>query len=177
MRPILTFLIVSLFIQVQANARIITDSIPAEPKDVESQDAIIAALYSVISGPAGQTRNWDRMRTLFLPEAKLVATAKKPDGLMGKRTMSLEDYIKVSGPFLEKDGFFETEISRKTDQYGSVVHIFSTYESRRTLNDEKPFMRGINSIQLWFDGKRWWILTVFWQGETTDNPIPKAYLN
>lgn len=177
MRPILSFLIVSLFIQVQANARVITDSIPAEPKDVESQDAIIAALYSVISGPAGQTRNWDRMRTLFLPEAKLVATGKKPDGMMGKRVMTLEDYIKIAGPSLEKDGFFENEISRKTDQYGSVVHLFSTYESRRTLNDEKPFMRGINSIQLWFDGKRWWILTVFWQGETTDNPIPKAYLN
>lgn len=97
--------------------------------------------------------------------------------MMGKRVMSLEDYIKLSGPVLEKDGFFEKEISRKTDQYGSVVHIFSTYESRRTVKDEKPFMRGINSIQLWFDGKRWWILSVFWQGETADNPIPQQYLN
>lgn len=78
---------------------------------------------------------------------------------------------------LEKDGFFEKEISRKTDQYGSVVQIFSTYESRRTIKDEKPFMRGINSIQLWFDGKRWWILTIFWQGETPDNPIPDKYLH
>lgn len=177
MRPLITILILSLFIQVPANARVMTDSIPAETKDVESPEAIIAALYSVISGPAGQVRNWDRMRTLFLPEAKLVATGKKPDGMMGKRVMSLEDYIKVSGPFLEKDGFFEKEISRKADRYGSVVHIFSTYESRRTINDEKPFMRGINSIQLWFDGKRWWILTVYWQGESADNPIPKAYLN
>ncbi|HOZ70448.1 MAG TPA: hypothetical protein PLB49_15260 [Chitinophagaceae bacterium] len=177
MRSFIIFLIISLFIQIPGNARVITDSIPAETKDVDCQDAIIAALYSVISGPAGQARNWDRMRTLFLPEAKLVATGKKSDGMMGKRVMSLEEYIKVSGPFLEKDGFFENEISRKTDQYGSVVHIFSTYESRRTLKDEKPFMRGINSIQLWFDGKRWWILTVFWQGESTDNPIPQQYLN
>jgi hypothetical protein len=177
MRPIITILLLSLFIQVPASARSITDSIPPDTKDVESQDAIIAALYSVISGPAEQSRNWDRMRTLFLPEAKLVATGKKPDGMMGKRVMSLEDYIKMAGPTLVKDGFFEKEISRKTDQYGSVVHLFSTYESRRTLKDEKPFMRGINSIQLWFDGKRWWILSVFWQGETADNPIPKAYLN
>ncbi len=177
MRPLIALLIISLFIQVQANARVTTDSIPAELKDVESQDAIIAALYSVISGPAGQIRNWDRMRTLFLQEAKLVATGKKPDGMMGKRVMALEDYIKTAGPALEKDGFFEKEISRKTDRYGSVVHIFSTYESRRTLMDEKPFMRGINSIQLWFDGKRWWILNVFWQGESADNPIPKEYLN
>lgn len=163
-------------IQVQLRAAV-TDSIPADQKDVGTVDAIIAALYNTISGPAGELRNWDRFRTLFLPEARLVATGKRPDGMMGKRIMSVEDYIKASGPFLEKDGFFENEISRKTDRYGSVVHLFSTYESRRTLKDEKPFMRGINSIQLWFDSKRWWILTVFWQGESDDNPIPQDYLN
>lgn len=177
MRYLILLFCLSVFSISSIEAAGITDSIPAAPADVESQDAIIAALYSVISGPAGESRNWDRMRTLFLPEARLVATGKRPDGMMGKRVMSLEDYIKLSGPVLEKDGFFEKEISRKTDQYGSVVHVFSTYESRRTLKDEKPFMRGINSIQLWFDGKRWWILTIFWQGETADNPIPQQYLN
>lgn len=177
MRYLILLFCLSVFSISSTAASGITDSIPAAPGDVESQDAIIAALYSVISGPAGEARNWNRMRTLFLPEAKLVATGKRADGMMGKRVMSLEDYIKLSGPVLEKDGFFEKEISRKTDQYGSVVHIFSTYESRRTVKDEKPFMRGINSIQLWFDGKRWWILSVFWQGETADNPIPQQYLN
>lgn len=177
MRQMIILFLLSLLLANNSRAELRTDSIPAAPADVESQDAIIAALYAVISGPAGEARNWDRMRTLFLPEAKLVATGKKQDGMMGKRVMSLEDYIKLSGPILEKDGFFEKEISRKTDQYGSVVHIFSTYESRRTLKDENPFMRGINSIQLWFDGKRWWILTIFWQGETADNPIPEKYLH
>jgi hypothetical protein len=90
--------------------------------------------------------------------------------------MSLEDYIGSSGPFLEKNGFFEAEVSRKTDQFGGVAQVFSTYESRKTLADEKPFMRGINSIQLWHDGKRWWILTVFWQPETPQLPIPEKYL-
>lgn len=174
-RILLVFFAALSFSSIQATER--TDSIPAAPADVESQDAIIAALYGVISGPAGETRNWDRMRTLFLPEARLVATGKRADGMMGKRVMMLEDYIKLSGPVLEKDGFFEKEISRKTDQYGSVVQVFSTYESRRTLNDEKPFVRGINSIQLWYDGKRWWILTIFWQGETPENPIPQKYLD
>lgn len=152
------------------------DSIPVNQKDTESIDAIVAALYDVISGPAGEKRNWDRMRTLFLQEGKLVATGKKADGTIGKRVMTLEDYIATSGPFLEKEGFFEREIGRKTELYGSVAHIFSTYDSKKTLQDKKPLMRGINSIQLWFDGKRWWILSVFWQAETPDNPIPEKYL-
>lgn len=152
------------------------DSIAPDPKDVGSIDGIIAALYNVISGPAGQKRNWDRMRTLFIPEARLIATGKRADGSGARRVMSVEDYIKTSGPFLENNGFFEIEIGRKTDQFGGVVHVFSAYASRKTEADEKPFMRGINSIQLWNDGSRWWIVTIFWQNETPDVPIPEKYL-
>src|SRR5215467_10106049 len=93
-----------------------TDSIPANPADVSSVNAIIAAVYDVISGPAGQTRNWDRMRTLFIPEAHMIATGKRANGEMVKRVMSIEDYISNSGPVLEKDGFFEKEIGRKTEE-------------------------------------------------------------
>ena len=152
------------------------DSIAPDKKDVSSIDGILAALYDVISGPAGQKRNWDRMRTLFIPEGRLIATGKRADGTSGKRVMSVEDYINNSGPFLEKNGFFESEIGRKTEQFGGVVHVFSTYESKKTATDEKPFMRGINSIQLWNDGTRWWVVNVFWQSETPDTPIPAKYL-
>jgi hypothetical protein len=171
------FIITSFFFTISLFANNRPDSIPANPKDVESAEALVAALYNVISGPAGEKRNWERMRTLFLPEGKLMATGKKPDGTMGKRIMTVEDYIATSGPFLEKEGFFEREIGRRTEQFGSVVHVFSTYDSKRKLTDEKPFMRGINSIQLWNDGKRWWIVSVFWQAETPDNPIPKKYID
>jgi hypothetical protein len=153
------------------------DSIPADSKDVESVEAIVNALYDVISGPAGEKRNWDRMRTLFIPEARMIPTGRKADGSYVKKVMSVEDYIKSSGPFLEKEGFFEKEIGRKLEQYGNIVHLFSTYDSRKKAEDEKPFMRGINSIQLWNDGSRWWIISVMWQSETTDNPIPGKYLN
>ena len=154
-----------------------TDSIPPNLTDVATSDGLVSALYDVISGPAGQKRSWDRMRTLFIPEARMMATGKGPDGNMVKRNTSVEDYINTSGPRLEKDGFFEQEISRKTDQFGSVVHLFSTYAARRKKEDEKPFLRGINSIQLWNDGKRWWIVSIFWQAESPENPLPAQYLD
>ena len=158
------------------NATTLTDSIPADPKDVSSPEAIVAAVYDVISGPAGQKRNWDRMRTLFVPDARMIPTGKRPTGESTRRTLSVEDYITNSGPFLEKDGFFETEIGKKTEQFGNIVHVFSAYESKRTLKDEKPFMRGINSFQLWYDGKRWWVITIFWQSESPDTLIPEKYI-
>ena len=157
-------------------ATALTDSIPADPKDVSSPEAIVAAVYDVISGPARQNRNWDRMRTLFVPDARMIPTGKRPTGEPTRRVLTVEDYITNSGPFLEKDGFFETEIGKKTEQFGNIVHVFSTYESRRTLNDEKPFMRGINSFQLWYDGKRWWVITILWQSESQDTPIPEKYI-
>ncbi len=151
------------------------DSIPVNVKDVQSIDAIVEALYNVISGDSAVKRNWDRMRTLFIPEAKMMSTGIRRDGTMRYRAMTLEDYIRISGPLLEK-GFFETEISRKTEQFGNIAHVFSTYESKFKQTDARPFSRGINSIQLMFDGRRWWVVSVFWTSESPTNLIPAKYL-
>ncbi len=148
----------------------------ADPADVASPDAIIGALYDVISGPAGAARDWDRMRSLFVPGARLIPTGRRADGTGAHRVMTVEDYITTSGPVLERDGFFEIETHRVSEQFGHVLHAFSTYESRRNADDAAPFMRGINSIQLFHDGSRWWVVTVFWDSERPDNPIPAKYL-
>ena len=176
MRNLLALVCCFLLTSTTVNAQTKTDTVTAEAKDVESVDAIIAALYNVISGPAGEARNWNRMRSLFLSEGKLVATAVRPTGEVVKRVLTVEEYINSNGPVLEKNGFFEKEIHRKQEVYGHIAHCFSTYEARRTAADAEPFMRGINSIQLYNDGKRWWILTVIWQTENKDLLIPKEYL-
>jgi len=157
---------------------LVAQAAPPGPRasDVQSMDAILAALYDVISGPIGQARDWDRMRNLFVPGARLIPTVYRPDSVPTLRNLSVEDYITRAGPMLEKNGFFETEIARQVERYGGVVHAFSTYESRHKADDPTPFMRGINSIQLFNDGQRWWVVTVFWEGERPDNPIPPRYL-
>jgi len=149
----------------------------ARPSDVASADAIIAALYDVISGPAGQKRDWDRFRSLFVPGARLIPTGKRQDGMVGHRVMTPEDYVTTSGPVLEQRGFFEREIARTSESYGNITHAFSTYASYNTAQDEKPFDRGINSIQLLNDGKRWWVVSIFWDSERSGTPLPQKYLN
>jgi hypothetical protein len=148
----------------------------ANPADVKSMDAILAALYDVISGPAGKKRDWDRFRSLFVPGARLIPAAQRPGGPVEARVLDPEGYVTRSEPFLEKQGFFEREISRKVESFGHIAHVFSTYDSRHTAEDKTPFARGINSIQLLNDGKRWWIVTVYWDSERPDNPLPPQYL-
>jgi hypothetical protein len=147
----------------------------ARAADVATMDSTIAALYDSISGPAGK-RDWDRFRSLFAPGARLIANGVRPTGEVVSRVMTVDDYAERNGPFFEKNGFFEREISRRIEKFGNIAHVFSTYDSRHAKDDAKPFARGINSIQLMNDGKRWWIVTVFWQGEDEKNPLPAEYL-
>lgn len=151
------------------------NAVQARPADVGSMDAIIAAIYDVISGPPNQKRDWQRMRSLFVPGARLIPTGAHPDGKVGLRMLSIDDYITRAEPIMEKEGFFESELSRRTEQFGNIAHVWSTYESRHAKAD-KPFARGINSIQLMNDGQRWWVLNIFWQGEAPEHPLPQKYL-
>ena len=151
--------------------------IAARPADVASADAIIQALYGVISGPAGQKRDWDRFRSLFIPEARLIVARGRRDSTrrVFPLVLSVDAYVSGSNA-LEENGFFEREIAQVSETFGGVTHRFSTYESRGRADDAKPFARGINSVQLLNDGSRWWVVTVFWDVERPDNRIPPRYL-
>ena len=143
---------------------------------VKTIDSTIKTLYDVISGEKGEERNWELFKALFKPQAKLIPSGKNKEGLYDLRYMTPDDYIKASGKWLVENGFFEKEIHRKVDTFGNISQVFSTYEAYRSKTDETPFMRGINSIQLLFDGNRWWIVNIYWTQETKEHPIPVAYL-
>ena len=160
----------------------------ARASDVASVESIIAAVYDVISGPAGQKRDWDRMRSLFAPGARLIPTSPvrppgaKPDAPLtgsepyASNVVDVEGYVTRASKFFEESGFFERETARRVETFGPIAHVWSTYESRHAAADPAPFARGINSIQLMNDGKRWWVVTIFWEAETPRTPIPKEYL-
>lgn len=149
----------------------------ADPKDVGSLDAIMKAVYDVISGDAGKPRDWDRFRSLFQKDARLIPTGKNATTKAVSATvLSVEDYIKRAEPNFAQNGFHERELARHVDIYGNIAQVFSTYHAFRKSDDKEPFLRGINSFQLMNDGTRWWVVTIYWQAETPDNPIPKEFL-
>lgn len=148
--------------------------IPApKPEDVKSIDSIVNALYSVISGPAGE-RDWNRFRSLFLPGATLTSTRKDDKGVIHVNPGNVEDYVRRAGAFFLKEGFFESPLVSRTQSYGNITHVFCSYESRHA-SGEAPFARGINSIQLAYDGNRWWVMSILWDSERPDNPLPKEF--
>ena len=160
----------------------------ATEPDVPGADsirAVIRDVYAVISGPAGQERDWERMRSLFAPHARLSAMVPRmhPDSMAnGPRPsmviMSVEDWIRNSGPFLLREGFFETELYSEIERYGNVAHVWSTYDSRTGSPDSAPIDRGINSFQLVHTDGRWWVWNILWHSERAGaGTIPERYLD
>jgi hypothetical protein len=142
---------------------------PAKPADVNSIVAILRALYDVISGPPGD-RDWNRLRSLCVPEAHLTSTTKSAAST-APRLLTIDDYIQRAGKFFTTHGFYESAIVNRVQIFGNIAQVFSSYESRNAPN-EKPFARGINSIQLFYDGSRWWVLSILWDEESPSNPLP-----
>ena len=153
----------------------------ASDSDGASVDAIIAALYASVSHDSATEPNWERMRGIFLPVGMLIPPKNpRSDMFTVLDVDGFEQRVREGAAAAKAKGdatsFFEREVARKTDCFGNVCQVFSTYESRRAPSDEKPFVRGINSIQLVRDGRRWWIASVVWDTERADNPIPPLYL-
>jgi len=145
----------------------------APGKDI---DTLIKALYDSICGPPGKERKWDQMRPLFFDRAHMIRTDVLENGSPHAVVRDVEEYIESTKGFFDQQGFYEWEVARRTDIFGNVAHVFSTYEARFNPDDPKPFKRGINSIQLFHDGQRWWIINMLWDNERDDNPLPAKYL-
>jgi hypothetical protein len=149
----------------------------AKPEDVRSVDAIVKALYDVISGPKGQARDWARMRSLFLPDGRLIPSrADRETHRADAVVLTIDGYIERSSARMESEGFFERGVNNVTQQYGNIAHVWSTYESRHAATDVMPFARGINSFQLLKSGDRYYVVEVLWDAETPTTPLPKEYL-
>lgn len=141
-------------------------------EETRTINGIITALYEVISGPAGE-RDWDRFTGLFTDNAIMGSVGKNSEGVEVYRKMTPGSYAERNGPFFLENGFWETEIGRTVDRFGSVVHVFSAYQF--VVGDDpdgEVARRGINSIQLIHEADRWWIASIQWTSETEDNPLP-----
>jgi hypothetical protein len=150
-------------------AQDLSSRVPApRPDDVNSLDSILKAIYDVISGPAGD-RDWNRFRSLFVPEARLTSATRKDGGPV--RLFDVEGYARGAGGYFKTHAFYESAIANRMQKFGNIAQVFSSYASR-TAPNERPFARGVNSIQLFNDGSRWWVLSILWDEESPANPLP-----
>lgn len=158
-----------------SDTKVIVNKIPARPSDVQSIDGLVRAFYEVVSVKPNEARQWDRDRTLYVPWVRFIANSLTPEGKPQINIWNHQQFVESMEPLM-KNGFKEWEISRKTRIYGNIAHIDSAYEGEYTENNKTEKFRGVNSLEAYFDGSRWWISSVMWMSESPKYPIPKELL-
>jgi len=151
---------------------------PAAKKasDVDTVNHLLASLYDVISGPAGKPRDWDRFRSLFLPEGRLGVIRRDASDHKGDVVLLTPDmYVQRDDPYFKTHAFFERSIANRVEEFSNLVHVWSTYESRHAESD-KPFARGVNSLQIVHAQGRFWIASILWDEERPGVTLPEKYL-
>ena len=143
--------------------------------DARDPHTLVNAVYEVLSGPAGVAKDWDRFRRCYAPGAQLKPVHTAPDDTPVLEMLDVEGYIASRRAILADQDFYEVEVARRESRYGRLAHVTSIYESRRSA-DGPAFARGINSVQLWFDDHRWWIISVMWDSTLAAKLRPLAEL-
>lgn len=148
---------------------------PANPADWVSPEAITEALYTTLSADAGEPRDWDRFRALFLDGARLSMAMQSSiaSGIMG---MDVEEIIAQTDTAYAATGFHELPLVTRVEQHGLMASVTSSFEVRLRRDDAEPLMRGLNHFQVLNDGERWWIVSNIGVIETPDTPLPTAFL-
>jgi hypothetical protein len=152
------------------------------PGDVYIVDHLVASLYDVISGPAGN-RDWQRFRSLFVPDGKIGSI--HPESPMSKDTparkgdvvfLTPDMFAQQNDPYFKTNGFFEHGIANRVEEFGNLVEVWGTYESKKAKDDAQPFSRGINSIHIVHAHEHFWIASLVFDNERPGLTLPAKYL-
>lgn len=156
-------------VQAQAYAPL-TSPAATRAADVSTIDSITAALYATISGAKDVPRQWERFHTLFHPNSHMIPMRCGATKCIAQY-MTPKEYEQRADSLLRSIGFVEKELTRRIDRFGAMAQVYSSYASFRN-GESTPFSRGINTLQLFWDGTRWWILNIAWDDERPNNPLP-----
>lgn len=149
---------------------------PAQPPAEPGWEEAVAALYAVISGPAGAPRDWEAFRAMFADGADLMVSQPQPDGSSRLLVLTPAEYVERSGAFVTDSGFRERELGRRAERFGNLVHVFSAYEGVMQTAQGEQTIRGVNSMQLLRTAEGWKFLNLAWEAATPQNEVPASLL-
>lgn len=150
-------------------------SATAGPEDWASPEAIVHALYEVISADAGETRDWNRYRALFFDDARF-AVAMDSRIASGIIAMGNEEMVAQTESAYGSTGYHEQGLVTRVEQHGRMASVMSIFEVRLRRDDAQPLMRGLNHFQVLNDGERWWIISSVGVIESESSPLPAEFV-
>lgn len=153
---------------------VVVEERAAADSDVVTIDGVMRAFYDVISGPKGQPRQWARDRSLYVKDIRFYPMTERA-GKPVMSAMSHQQYVDQVDAGFVANGFMERETARCTRRFGNLAQVWSAYEewTADPASAREPG-RGVNALQLHWDGARWWITAVSWDSERPGNRAPTS---
>lgn len=144
--------------------------------NVNSIDSIVTSIYEIVSGEEGEERDWELHRTIFHPEAKIISNYVDEQGEYQILFNDVEGYVDTFRDYFKNNDLYEVDVNREIEEFGNMAHVLSTFESYNTPEESTPYKQGLASIQLYNDGERWWVLSMYYKNENDQEKIPSKYL-
>jgi hypothetical protein len=132
----------------------------------------LSKLYEVISFEEGAEPNWSGLQAVFHERARITRiTPEGSDYLEPASFLAMTRNMVELGAYTS---FYEFELEREVRKFGNMAQVWSLYETRRNRSAEKPLGRGINSIQLIYEGDRWRVLGLLWDEQQAERQQPEG---
>lgn len=146
------------------------------PEEAGSIDSIVSSIFAIISGEKGEEGDWELMKNIFHPKARLMTGYPDEAGINELRVFSVEEYISTFRNDFYNMTFYEKDVKNEIERFGDLAHVLSTYQAFTTKEMAQPVRTGVASIQLYHDGERWWVLSMYWKNGSKEDPVPSIYL-
>ncbi len=139
---------------------------------LRTADGVVGELYKLVTFEAGALPDWDKVKSLFLDQAVVVLRTARDKTTVFSVDGFVEDFVRFSERAdVEKKGFSERIVHKKSMVYGDIAHILVLYEAHITGSPRAP-QQGVDSFQLIRKDGRWWVVSITNEIVTADRPVP-----
>ena len=171
------FLSVATVLAVSVSATLLQAQATSAPGGVETPEDVVAGIYDMVSFEAGDTPDWDEVRSMFIPEAIVVLRTSRE----ATTVFSLEGFVGDFVNFVENlpagdSGFTEKVVRMESMVFGDMAQVLVLYEAQITGSPRGP-QQGVDNFSLIKKDGRWLIVSITNEIPTADRPIPEVLQN
>lgn len=144
-----------------------------EKKYYQDIQKVVEETQKIVSIKKGEQIDTAAFRKLFLPTANFTVVGEE-NGKKIHETMSLNEFLETLTDDYYSKGFFESGTGEIIENYKGIANVMQSFYGKDS-DGVKAY--GVNSYQLIYSDKRWWIANMVWtMSNNNGKDIPKKYV-
>jgi hypothetical protein len=144
---------------------------------LQEADSLVRKLYDLVTFEAGQSPDWEIVKSLFIKEAVIVLRTSRDSTTLFSVDGFVDDFKNfIARAKVEETGFAERIVRLKPMVFGDMAQVLVLYEASIPGSSRGP-QQGVDNFLLIRKENRWWIVAITNEIPTPDNPLPPKLRN